>query len=398
MAAIHAVEVITTVGGCDELLAALPSYWDRPRAHSLLKHSLLGGYLPVFATKTASSRPDRRVVFVDGYAGAGRYRDGSPGSPLIALEIAQRLSEQKRPTNLDCVFVERKRSVFAAMKCAVGGGGHAIHGDLRRCLPTALEVAADAPLFMFLDPYGFLPSMESLVSDVLRRDRGGRRRPTELLVSLMTYSVEREAGLVLGAREHDAAEGTEEALDEFMGGAWWREVVEDQALTDEERDRQLSQGWAERIEAKASGYQAWNVAIPRRWDEAGYYYLVLVTAHHQGGWYFADQMQRSLQQFYDNTVGVRPQLFDPDYRRREATDVMRANLRTLLATRSEFVLGEVTRELYGDALGWGGIKEISGLVRELDAAGELDVVDGKVTQSELHKARVRVAGTMSLGF
>lgn len=386
------------MGECDELLARLDEFWERPYPHSLLKHSLLRGYLPVFATKTASRHRERRAVFVDGYAGAGRYRSGDPGSPLIAIEVAEQLAGYNKPQRLDCLFVERDLPTFEAMDCLVDGRGRTIHGDLRNHLPTALELTGDAPLFMFLDPYGFLPSLEVLVSDVLQRDRmAPRRQPTELLVSLMTFTVNRQAGVALRATHHTSSAGTARALDGFMGGPWWRDVVNDWRLTDAERDEQLAHRWARTIEERAPGYQAWPVAVPQRWAEAGYYYLVLVTAHDQGGWFFANQLQKSLVEFYKAVTGNQPQLLGPDYRTSEAPERMRRNLQQLLADKGEFVMGQMTRELYEDALGWGGLKELVDVVKQLQGAGELEVIEGKATQADLHKCRVRASATMSLG-
>jgi three-Cys-motif partner protein len=51
--------------------------------HTQAKHEILRRYLeawlPIMATWQG------RIVFVDGFAGPGRYSGGEPGSPLIAL-------------------------------------------------------------------------------------------------------------------------------------------------------------------------------------------------------------------------------------------------------------------------------------------------------------------------
>src|ERR1035437_7730074 len=51
--------------------------------HTKIKHAILRaylhGWLPIMA------RWNGRIVFIDGFAGPGRYVDGSPGSPIIAL-------------------------------------------------------------------------------------------------------------------------------------------------------------------------------------------------------------------------------------------------------------------------------------------------------------------------
>lgn len=387
---------------CAELLEAVDSsFWDAPYPHSLLKHAILAGYLPVFATKTASNpSTGGRVVFVDGYAGAGRYRSGHDGSPLIALDAAQKLASYTQPRKLDCVFVERNRKTFRALECVVAGQGECLSGDLRRHLTTVLKRAYGVPLFMFLDPYGFLPSMQELVDRVLLRDADSPDRwPTELLVSLMTFSIGRQAEHRRSDDPTRSQTGTIKSLDDFMDGSWWQEVVDDRDRTDEEKEHDLAVGWADRLVARAPSYQAWVVPIPRRWEEPGYYYLVLVTAHDQGGWFFASGLPKALEKFYEIAVEGSPQLFGPTYSLQAGRDAMRANLRRLLNERNEFMLSSVTRELYEGALGKAGIKELVVVVKELrdGAHPELEVVSGKVTQKHLHRCVVRPTGTASLG-
>ena len=62
-------------------------YWGRRRLPSTLKHALLQCYLPKFAGKTGSRAGS--LVYLDGYAGRGRYQDGSPASAELILKIAE---------------------------------------------------------------------------------------------------------------------------------------------------------------------------------------------------------------------------------------------------------------------------------------------------------------------
>ena len=49
--------------------------------------------------KTGNLAP---VVLLDGYAGPGRYNDGSLGSPQLMVETARKLQER----HVHCIFVE----------------------------------------------------------------------------------------------------------------------------------------------------------------------------------------------------------------------------------------------------------------------------------------------------
>jgi three-Cys-motif partner protein len=72
--------------------------------HTSAKHQILRKYLdawfPILGTF------NKRVVYVDGFAGPGRYTGGEPGSPIVALEAA--LTHQaKLPGELVFLFIEK---------------------------------------------------------------------------------------------------------------------------------------------------------------------------------------------------------------------------------------------------------------------------------------------------
>jgi hypothetical protein len=70
-------------------------FFGEKRAAAVLKHGLLSRYVPIFATKVGSQSKDSRVVVLDGYAGEGRY-DGSPGSPIVMMQTAQKMADKRR--------------------------------------------------------------------------------------------------------------------------------------------------------------------------------------------------------------------------------------------------------------------------------------------------------------
>ncbi len=56
------------------------AFFDGKAEAARLKHLILRKYLPPFISKVGYTATDGRVVIVDGYAGPGRYEDGSEGS------------------------------------------------------------------------------------------------------------------------------------------------------------------------------------------------------------------------------------------------------------------------------------------------------------------------------
>src|SRR6266511_1485372 len=76
--------------------------WSIPE-HTRAKHIILRRYLdawfPIMATQS------QRLVYIDGFAGPGRYADGDDGSPIIALKAA--LAQPRlQATELVFLFIE----------------------------------------------------------------------------------------------------------------------------------------------------------------------------------------------------------------------------------------------------------------------------------------------------
>src|SRR5687767_9968881 len=60
-----------------------PTKWQLA-AHTRAKHQILASYLDGWFPVLSSTYG--RILFLDGFAGRGVYEDGSPGSPIIALQ------------------------------------------------------------------------------------------------------------------------------------------------------------------------------------------------------------------------------------------------------------------------------------------------------------------------
>ena len=70
--------------------------------HSVAKHELLRNYLDAWFPILASK--ERRVIFLDGFAGPGIYSDGQPGSPIIALKSLLERTDLDRYARCQFIF------------------------------------------------------------------------------------------------------------------------------------------------------------------------------------------------------------------------------------------------------------------------------------------------------
>src|SRR5688572_6617566 len=84
--------------------------------HTLKKHEILRRYLegwfPILGTG------QRRVVYLDAFAGPGVYTGGEPGSPIVALTAL--LEHSALPRLRDCefvfIFLEPRQDRFDVLK------------------------------------------------------------------------------------------------------------------------------------------------------------------------------------------------------------------------------------------------------------------------------------------
>ena len=70
------------------------AFWKQKKTAAFLKHGLLTRYLPVFVSKVGSTAPGQKVGYIDGFAGPGTYKDGSPGSPFLVVQMAKTIKKR----------------------------------------------------------------------------------------------------------------------------------------------------------------------------------------------------------------------------------------------------------------------------------------------------------------
>ncbi|MFE7190370.1 three-Cys-motif partner protein TcmP [Kitasatospora sp. NPDC057541] len=196
--------------------------WTAPALPSRFKHDLLSRYIPKFGGMTGS--PGGEVVYLDGYAGEGRYLNGESGSADRVLRVAA-AHQDRGQVRWTCFFAERSAESFVQLETLVneyrsrGVDARAFHGDVHGLVDEVLAAAVGRPLFLFLDPCGLALPFERLVDILARRRSTARWPPTELLLNFSMMAVRR-----IGGNSHSPKgnERTNERLDAVCGGTWWR--------------------------------------------------------------------------------------------------------------------------------------------------------------------------------
>lgn len=186
--------------------------------HTRAKHEILRHYLVAWIPILSLGKFPK-LVYIDGFAGPGRYSKGEDGSPILAIKavLAQRVAIT---AELTFFFVEKdadRSSVLESLvrelalprnlTCTV------LTSSFEEAYGSTIKPRLDrmprAPVFAFLDPFGFTGIPFSMVKEILQRPSA------EVLVTFMYEEINRFA----------TAESQAVHMDQLFGTKEWRDIA-----------------------------------------------------------------------------------------------------------------------------------------------------------------------------
>jgi len=162
--------------------------------HTAAKHKILRKYLYAWFPILGSYH--KRIVYVDGFSGPGRYTGGEPGSPVIALESA-RTHRANLSGEMEFLFIEEDTDRAAHLELEVAKLQCPAHfkitierGQFQQKLGNILDDLDGAgnqiaPTFALIDPFGFSGIPYALIQRLLSKQR------CEVLITFMVDSINR---------------------------------------------------------------------------------------------------------------------------------------------------------------------------------------------------------------
>lgn len=257
----------------------------RMKGQTEVKHDILQKYLEPWLYRISSL--DRTVHYIDGFAGWGIYPDGSPGSPLIALSVAnQNLpSVAGKLDEFRCTFIEKDQSNFESLN-------EAVKEELQNCDPIikakcenrefeefareylveeegAIAAGAEGPppSFAFIDPFGYSGLPFEVVDGLLNLRETGM----EVFVSFMSGEMAR----FMEVDNHKIP------INELLGTDEWENHVNPDA-DKEERAEQFLRFYKKQLREEAGVDHVWDFRMCREEKAETVYYLVHATNHFKG--------------------------------------------------------------------------------------------------------------------
>lgn len=247
--------------------------------------------MPPYLAKVA--KLGKRIVIVDAFAGPGRFKDGTAGSPLIIAKAAEKFAAGK----YDAYFFNNRESHHNLLGNILDKQGISaskpVFGDAIEQLANLIADLRDETLFLYIDPYG-LDCEFDLLRPLLERPR---HLSTEILINLHMPISHR-----LGSRNRVRRDGVEdpqirsyhEKLTRVYGGDyWWDILVEGQYANAKEREDTLINHYRGML--ASTDYLSYTGACPIRekTDSATKYFMVFASSHPDALLLLNDEMCKS---------------------------------------------------------------------------------------------------------
>jgi three-Cys-motif partner protein len=192
-------------------------HFEDYREQTRVKHEILSAYLPVYFTILSTRH--KNLVFIDGFAGPGTYKEPETGtshngSPIRALEVIA--GKKELAERVQTIFIENDKELFSQLKDKVEDF-HEKHPEIKKplCRPGTFSSRVQeilnslkrelAPTFLFVDPCGIEGASMNTIRAVMAFQR------CEVFIFFNLDGVRRVAGL--------GGSGPSPALVDLMGSS-----------------------------------------------------------------------------------------------------------------------------------------------------------------------------------
>lgn len=289
---------------------------------SKIKDQLLGCYLvPYFQKVLMTGRP---IFYVDCFAGKGKFEDGNPGSPLIALQARNSCLERTNLRNsrskIDVCFIELNHAEDLNRNISEFQNAHGcpsvISGRYEEKIEDVLSPQKGANVFLYIDPYG----IQALDSGLFDKFDTYGFQSLEMLINFNSFGFFRDACRVMGASyiedealrdlddlvEYDPAtvsssKQSEDLLCRIAGGDYWKDIVlsyRNNEINGYKAEKRLSTEYKERLKKRYS--YVLDMPIRLKSGSRPKYRMIHVCNHAEGCFLMAENMQKRKDELFTN--------------------------------------------------------------------------------------------------
>lgn len=171
------------------------NFFHSKRPWSKIKDMLLSHYLKPYFMKIFHAGS---ILYVDCFAGQGKFEDNQKGSPLIVLDVLQQCvstSKLSKTPQFKIVLIEPKYSDTLSANInshSLFNRTHIINGDFQKEIIPLVKCENAKNLFLYIDPFGIKELSFKLFEEIIIENNS-----LEMLINLNSFGFLREACRVM---------------------------------------------------------------------------------------------------------------------------------------------------------------------------------------------------------
>ena len=360
-------------------------FFREKKAWSKVKDKLLECYLTPYIAKILTTK--KPLVYVDCFAGKGKFDDGNAGSPIIALKIIQNALQTSSSAfkRVEANFIElnHHEQLAANLKDFHDTANLSIRvhaGNYADKIREILNGKKGANLFLYVDPYGIRHLDFDFFTSLIRQFRS-----VELLINLNSLGFLREACRVLKIpfqnevdlsdleNRDDSLIRSRELLNRFAGGNYWEKIIYDfyeNKINFDDAEQTFVAEYCNRLRHDAYEYVL-NMPISVKLAGSTKYRMIYATNHDAGAILMANNIFKREELMRDIQLGMQQDLFDEHG---DAAEVLSMAVADYL---SQFSSYRKLSPLIANFFTVHGVKcssgDFVGILRKLEAQGKITV-------------------------
>ncbi|MDR0994253.1 MAG: three-Cys-motif partner protein TcmP [Verrucomicrobiota bacterium] len=373
------------------------NFFEKKKIWSEVKDELLDCYLVPYFTKMMST--GKPTLYVDCFAGKGKFDDGKLGSPLTALQSLGRSLDRchVRKPAVEMKFIEpnHHKALNANIPIEHRTRCELIEGRFEDKITQVLQNANlsnfKLNVFLYIDPYGIKALNASLFDSLAKACS-----TAELLINLNSFGFIREACRIMkiifregqveifsDLEEYDSSVlDSIQKLNAIAGDNYWQEIIDKYSsgkIDGYKAEKKFSQKYKEHL--RQSYKYVLDMPIRLKEGQHPKYRMVHATNHPDGCVLMANNMakrtDRLVVEIQDGgQLGLMPLTAENDI---VSDDMLLTRVEAMLATTSDYVrLNEFLADFYNENGVLCGISRLSSgkggsALKTLEKNGYIDV-------------------------
>lgn len=302
-------------------------FFKEKKPWSEVKDQLLGCYFKPYVQKILYTH--KPLEYVDCFAGKGKFDDGNPGSPLIALDIIKEClaaTTMKHP-QISATFIDLNYADDLKANLQGYRDVSVVSGKYEDYILELLQGSRNRNVFLYIDPYG----IKALWCSVFDSFAAAPFNSIELLINLNSFGFIREACNAMGVQlklddptlfddlvEYDPTKltATDQAiqdLNEIAGGGYWQTIIRDYkagSIDGYEAEERFAAQYCHRL--SQSYTYVLNMPLRIKRGQRPKYRMVHATNHHDGCLLMVDNICNRWEAWQDIQSGGQISMFQED--------------------------------------------------------------------------------------